>query len=610
MNSKVPASVSSTQEDAGMSCGDLAASDEVIPGSQETDPNCQRNYKESLFLKMLSDAEAASNAAAIQLVSFQDSMDSRHLATNKHQLTRQKGLLLEKLEDFKQKNKSVRQKFKQLQEMEAGRIDVNDQIDMLLRKVSQADSENEHLKSDLRVTERRLEEAMDLRREGQENLKSAVNLTKSVEAICTHLQGQLLNKEAENSSLSEHIQSLEGTLAEQKLKIDDLKGCISSLTVKAEQDKESFRKATRAQKQRAERFEVAIEKCFAQLKEKEAQLTSARLERDSKRQQKEQMMDETNKLIARVELLQSQIADLTAKLQSEKDEFTAVNESATQLVEKLRAENEELSIDNAGLKVSLTKLEQQLADSESALLEETAVCQEWKHQAEQCRCQITELQTEIDDLRIKYVKLLREMNKARDEKETEVEKMGSQAKLLRCTAEMRESIHEANLELQEKVNHLYNQIDKLQQENLELVRRLAAQEEAQSYSNRQLDERSSECHALSRQLEAALSDVKQQVNKVKDQASSKEKFLQTKILELEAEKSRRENELRLLVQSKHSLEKQFEVRLNDLQLRLDQSESRKQSIQNYVDFLKNSYKTMFVEGLQTSTFASSPYVLK
>ncbi|XP_068197679.1 outer dense fiber protein 2-like isoform X3 [Antennarius striatus] len=602
MNSKVPASVSSTQEDAGMSCGDLAASDEVIPGSQETDPNCQRNYKESLFLKMLSDAEAASNAAAIQLVSFQDSMDSRHLATNKHQLTRQKGLLLEKLEDFKQKNKSVRQKFKQLQEMEAGRIDVNDQIDMLLRKVSQADSENEHLKSDLRVTERRLEEAMDLRREGQ---------------------GQLLNKEAENSSLSEHIQSLEGTLAEQKLKIDDLKGCISSLTVKAEQDKESFRKATRAQKQRAERFEVAIEKCFAQLKEKEAQLTSARLERDSKRQQKEQMMDETNKLIARVELLQSQIADLTAKLQSEKDEFTAVNESATQLVEKLRAENEELSIDNAGLKVSLTKLEQQLADSESALLEETAVCQEWKHQAEQCRCQITELQTEIDDLRIKYVKLLREMNKARDEKETEVEKMGSQAKLLRCTAEMRESIHEANLELQEKVNHLYNlvvclfvclfacsQIDKLQQENLELVRRLAAQEEAQSYSNRQLDERSSECHALSRQLEAALSDVKQQVNKVKDQASSKEKFLQTKILELEAEKSRRENELRLLVQSKHSLEKQFEVRLNDLQLRLDQSESRKQSIQNYVDFLKNSYKTMFVEGLQTSTFASSPYVLK
>lgn len=56
-------------------------------------------------------------------------------------------------------------------------------------------------------------------------------------------------------------------------------------------------------------------------------------------------------------------------------------------------------------------------------------------------------------------------------------------------------------------------------------------------------------------------------------------------------------------------EKQFEVRLKDLQLSLDQSESHKQSIQNYVDFLKNSYKTMFDEGLQTSSFGSS-YFLK
>lgn len=55
-------------------------------------------------------------------------------------------------------------------------------------------------------------------------------------------------------------------------------------------------------------------------------------------------------------------------------------------------------------------------------------------------------------------------------------------------------------------------MDELQQENLELVRSLAGQEEALSYSNRQLDQRSSECQALSRQLEAALSDVRQQVH--------------------------------------------------------------------------------------------------
>lgn len=59
--------------------------------------------------------------------------------------------------------------------------------------------------------------------------------------------------------------------------------------------------------------------------------------------------------------------------------------------------------------------------------------------------------------------------------------------------------------------YVCRQIDKLQQENLELVRRLAAQEEALGYSNRQLEQRMSECQALSRQLEAALAHVKQQV---------------------------------------------------------------------------------------------------
>lgn len=40
------------------------------------------------------------------------------------------------------------------------------------------------------------------------------------------------------------------------------------MTAQAEQDKESFKKATRAQKRRTERFEAAVEKCYAQMREK------------------------------------------------------------------------------------------------------------------------------------------------------------------------------------------------------------------------------------------------------------------------------------------------------------------------------------------------------
>nr|XP_020447110.1 outer dense fiber protein 2-like isoform X3 [Monopterus albus] len=582
----------------------------------EADISCPEDFADgkSPFLKTLMDAEAAANSATIQLMSFKDTMedpvaDSRLSAIDKRRIRRQRGLLLEKLEDFKRINKSLRHKLKQLQETEVHRIDAKRQTGILLKKITKAENENEHLRRDLCEAERRAEELMALRREEQENRKTAVHLTKSVEATRAHLQGQLRNKEAENNRLTVQLRTLERTLTQQNMEIDDLKDSIASLNDKAARDKESLKKATRAQKQRAERFEAAIEKCYAQLREKDAQLAKAHLERDSRRQQKEQVTDEKGKLVAHIELLKSQIADMTGRLQKETDYFGTANEAVMQRVEKLSTENRDLRINNAALKASVAQLEQQLAECDSALVEEKVVSQEGKRQAERCQYQVAELQAEIDDLRIKYGKILRETEKTQDGKHTEVEKMESQTKLLRSSVEMKESIHEANIQLQQKLNSLQKQIDELQQENLELIRRLAAQEEALSYSKKQLDQRSSECQALSRQLEAALSDVKQQVNKVKDQACSREEALQTKVLELEAEKSRRNEELRVLRQSKLTTEKRFEARLKDLQLSLDQSESHKQSIQNYVDFLKNSYRAMFDEGLQTSGFGSS-YFLK
>ncbi|KAM6918435.1 protein BCAP-like isoform 2-T2 [Xenentodon cancila] len=618
-----PLGFSSTREDLTLSRGDLywnelgrvstAHSSQTRTESDATWCGDITDGK-STFLKLLIDAEAAANSAAIQLVSFKDAIENEFAdpgksAKNKHLMTRQRGLLQEKLEDFRRINKSVRQKLKKLQDTEVKRIDADQQIDNLVKKITEAESENERLQKDLSGAESRIEELMDQRKEEQENIKSAVHLTKSMEATRAHLQGQLRNKEGENSRLTVQLRTLERTVTEQKMMIDELKLSIASLTEKGAQDKESLKKATRAQKLRAGRFEAAIEKCYAQLKEKDAQLAKAHSERDSRRQQKEQMTDEKNKLVAQIDVLQSQIADLTLRLKKEKDELTAAKEAVMQRVDNLIADNRELSVSNEALKVSVARLEQELADCESALIEEKIVSQDKTRQAEQYQHQVGDLQAEIDDLRTKYANLLREIEKARVGKEAEVKKIDGQNKQMGSSVKMNESIHEANLQLQAKGNSLQKMMDTLQQENFELVRRLAAQEEALGYSNRQLDQRSSECQALSRQLEAALSDVRQQVSKVKDQAVSREEALQTKILELEAEKSRRDNELRLLRQSKLTTEKQFEVRLKDLQLSLDQSESSKRSIQNYIDFLKSSYTTMFDEGLQTSTFGST-YFLK
>nr|XP_040027852.1 outer dense fiber protein 2-like isoform X1 [Gasterosteus aculeatus aculeatus] len=673
-----PLGFSSIGEDVPLSCGDhLESFHELGRGSKarsslytknpEADINCHGGVADGKnpFLKTLIDAEAAANSAAIQLVSFKDAMedtfaDSRQSAIDKRRIARQRGLLLEKLEDFKRINKSVRQKLKQVQDAESDRIESNHQTEILLKRISQAESDNEQLKRDLSEKDQKIKELLDLQREEQENMKSALQMTKSVEATRAHLQSQLRIKEAQNNRLNVQLRAVEKTLTGQKMEIDDLKGSVASLTEKAAQDKESLKKATRAQKLRAQRFEAAIEKCYVQLKEKDAQLTEARLERDSRRQRKEQEREEKEKLVVHIELLNSQMADLAERLRKEKDELSAAHELVTQRVEKLIAENGDLNVNNATLKASVAQLEQQLADCESALSEVKVVSEERKHQVGQEQLQAAELQAELNNLKMKYANVLNETEETRDGKGTKVakarqelqgrldqlesfpellsaaeqsllecrdnlrrserkcseksvrqmqDKMETETNTLRSSVEMRESIRDANLQLNEKEASLQKKVDALQQENLELVRRLASQEESLSYSNLQLDQRSSEGQALSRQLEAALADVKQQIKKVKDQATSREEALQTKILKLEAEKSRRDDELRLLCRSKLTAQKQFEVRLKDLQLSLDQSESHKQSIQNYVDFLKNSYKTMFDEGLQTAGFGSS-YFLK
>uniref|UniRef100_A0A3P9LVH4 Outer dense fiber protein 2-like n=1 Tax=Oryzias latipes TaxID=8090 RepID=A0A3P9LVH4_ORYLA len=660
-----PVGFSSAGEDVTLSRGDLDSNHEAARTASRrlqagAEPQTSCSDGKTSFLKLLIEAEAAANSAAVQLVSFRHAEEDGFVgpeSSTRRRMARQRGLLLEKLEDFRQINKSLRQKLKRLQATEAHRIDAEQQMDNLTKKMTQAESDNERLKKDLSEMEKRVEELMSLRREKQEETKSAVQVTKSADAAQAHLQAQLRAKEAENRRLTSQLQILERTVVEQKLVINDLRASINSLGEKASKDREYLKKATRAQKRRAERFEAAVEKCYAQLKEKEEQLAKARTERDSRRQQKEKTTNEKDKLLAHVDLLKSEIADLTVRLQKAKNNQNAANETAKRKADKVTADNNDLLASNAALKACVARLEQQLADCEAALVEEKAVCQEKKLEAEQCQHQAAELQAELENLRLRYANLFRETHKTKHGKEAEVEKvrqelqgrseelkafperlassrqsllecqeslphlekncseksqfiqklhvkMESQAKQLRSSAEMTESVLLTNSHLQEKGQALQKQMDRLQQENLELVRRLAYQEEALSYSKGQLDQRSSECQTLNRQLEATLSDVRQQVNAVKTLAASREEALQTKILELEAEKSRRDNELRLLHQSKLASERQFQVRLKDLQLSLDQSESHKRSIQNYVDFLKNSYKTMFDEGLQATTFGS------
>lgn len=114
-------------------------------------------------------------------------------------------------------------------------------------------------------------------------------------------------------------------------------------------------------------------------------MAKAQAERESRRRQREKMANEKTALTAHVELLKrfvfllglhcdsfepvealwtlhvhvllfSQVADLTLRLQKEKDEVAAAKAALLRQTEELTAENTDLIINNEGLKVKVVNV--------------------------------------------------------------------------------------------------------------------------------------------------------------------------------------------------------------------------------------------------------------
>ncbi|XP_041132920.1 protein BCAP-like isoform X1 [Polyodon spathula] len=565
--------------------------------------------KKSL-LKTLIEAEMAANSAEIQLVSFKDSVaeysdDGRLANQDVMRMSRQRNLLLEKLDNFKVINKTLRHLLKDLQGEEAGRLQADKHVEVLLKKLTEAESENMHLRRRIDEKERIIEELRDMRQKDRDNTDTVVQLSKSVEATRAHLQGQLRNKESENNRMTVQLRGLEQTVTERKLEIEHLKSQMSHVKEKADQEKEALKKAARAQKQRALRFERAVEKLQDQLNDKDMKLTEACSAANTWRSHQEQSTEEKAQLEAKVTTLQHQITDLIEQLQKARDCARISNEDILQKIEAVNSESANLNLENARLKASIAALEEQATRTEAELKEQKENADQHKDFAEQYKTKVKDLQKEAEELKTRFEHVLKENELSKDSKETEVSKVENQTKLLESSREKNGLLHKENLELQLKLDAIHRKIEDVQSENQKLVQQLSRQEEALHYSGKQLEERSAQSLALTRQLEAALADVRKQVTDLKEKASDKERALQSKILELETENSRREKELKQMKQANKLAENQFELRLKDLQLNLDQSESHKQSIQNYVEFLKKSYDTMFGEGILPNRGTSS-----
>ncbi|NXR47891.1 ODF2L protein, partial [Hippolais icterina] len=147
--------------------------------------------------------------------------------------------------------------------------------------------------------------------------------------------------------------------------------------------------------------------------------------------------------------------------------------------------------------------------------------------------------------------------------------------------------------IQKIYKDLQRQLGEVEYQNEELAYQLRKEDETLQSSKLQLEEKIAEYNALTRQLESAFEEGRKMVAEEREKISYKERVFQTKLLLLETEVRKRQEEKKQLLCLFHLNEKRHEIHLKELENSLQKSENKNQSIQNYVQFLKDAYVTMF-----------------
>ncbi|XP_074764291.1 protein BCAP isoform X1 [Athene noctua] len=457
-----------------------------------------------------------------------------------------------------------------------------------MQKLSENETQNTNLRRKILEREKHIKELSSRLQLEKVNVQKKDHLSRSVKAVQAHLQCQIQRKEVENEELKVKIQTLEKKIAEWKLQVGEYKHQMLALKETSEQKKTALKKAIRSQKQRAQRFEAAVENLTSRIRECEVKLSEILSASDVWKSQHDRMVEGKTTLQILTEDLRKQITSLSEDLKR-KEEWR--RNSDEEILGKLNSVNSEkiyLENENEKLKASLATLENSTVSVENELqnLQEEAKLQE--NLAEQYKNQVQKLQTAVEELKSKYETVLNENKRITEDKCLEINKEEDTVTSLGS-----HSLEEENCNIQKKYENLKRQIEKMELQNEELACQLRKEDESLQCSKLQLEEKIAEYNGLTRQLESALEEGRKMVAEELEKMSYRDQALQTKMLILETEVREGQEEKKKLLYLFHHNEKHHEVRLKELENSLQKSENKNQSIQNYVQFLKASYITMF-----------------
>ncbi|XP_063480350.1 protein BCAP isoform X5 [Symphalangus syndactylus] len=566
----------------------------------------------------LKEAELVTRSIELLLPLFKDTIEkinfeNVNLSASNLKISEQKEILTKELDTFKSVKLALEHLLRKRDYKQTG----DNLPSMLLENLTDNESENTNLKKKVFEKEAHIQELSCLFQSEKTNTLKANRFSQSVQVVHERLQIQIHKKEAENDKLKEYVKSLQTKIAKWNLQLTMNKNEAVVMKEASRQKTIALKKASKVYKQRLDHFTGAIEKLTSQIRDQEAKLSETISASNAWKSHYEKIVIEKTELEVQIETMKKQIINLLEDLKKMEDHGKNSCEEILRKVHSIEYENETLNLENTKLKLrfpcriteskhmnilnvldmlcyissektTLAALKDEVVSVENELLELQEVEKKQKTLIEMYKTQVQKLQEAAEIIKSRCENLLHKNNQITKTKNKNVAKVDGNHNLL-----TKLSLEEENYLIQLKCENLQQKLEQMDAENKELEKKLANQEECLKHSNLKFKEKSAEYTALARQLEAALEEGRQKVAEEIEKMSSRESALQIKILDLETELRKKNEEQNQLVCKMNSKAQHQEVCLKEVQNSLEKSENQNESIKNYLQFLKTSYVTMF-----------------
>ncbi|KAK7814347.1 hypothetical protein U0070_027005 [Myodes glareolus] len=552
----------------------------------------------------LKEAESASCSVELLLPLFKNTVEGISLenvnlsASSLKKIFEQQEILAKELDTFNRVKLALEQLLKQTHDEQT-----DENPPGLLKDLSDNESENTSLKKKVLEKDTYIQELSCLFQNEKEGALKANRFSQSVKVVHDRLHLQIQKREAENDKLKEHVKSLEAQIAKWNLQVKMNKQEAVAIKEASRQKTAALQKASKIYRQRLKHFTGDIELLTSQIRDQEAKLSETVSASNAWKSHYEKIVIEKTELEVQIETMKKQIINLLEDLKKMETHGKKSCEEILRKLHSLEDENEALNIENVKLKSTLDALKDEVVSVENELAELQEVENRQKALIDVYRTQVQKLQEAAEVVKSRCKNLLHENNLIIKNKNKKLEKMRGQVEShLKQVERARHSFTSAEQRLQECQEKLQRCKEKCA-EQAHTVRELQGQEEYLKRSDLELKEKAAEYTVLSRQLEAALEEGRQKVSEEVEKMSSREKALQIKILDLETELRKKNEEQNQLVGKMNSVSinmaciirkaQHRDICLKEIQHSLEKSENQNESIKNYLQFLQISYVTMF-----------------